>query len=311
MTGEGALPAPGAGGSGGGPVLRSPLHARVLERALPHLQTRHNEVHTRTSLGFALRLLEREPGDPDVVIPGILLHDIGWSRVPEELQLTAFGPRVQNPELQKVHEREGARMAEGILAELGFPEAAAREIAHIVAGHDTRPGTGSPSESIVKDADKLFRFSREGFRIDCERFGLEPAAHLAWLEARIEGWFLTATGRALARQEAAARRAELAGEGAARVRVRVRAVGLPDLVRRWGGDEIAANLEGGTVGELLRWLDRAHARPAGVRLLDASGRLVPEVVMLLDDGEHLDRDETGRRLREGDRVTLVVVVTGG
>ncbi len=209
MSGGGASPAPGAGTDEGGPVLRSPVHARILELALPHLQTRHNEVHTLASLGFALRLLEREPGDPDVVIPAIVLHDIGWSRVPEDLQLTAFGPRVQNPELQKVHEREGARMAERILAEVGYPGEAAREIAHIVAGHDTRPGSRSPSESIVKDADKLFRFSREGFRIDCGRFGLEPAAHLAWLEARIKGWFLTATGRALARQEAAARRAEL------------------------------------------------------------------------------------------------------
>ncbi len=95
------------------------------------------------------------------------------------------------------------------------------------------------------------------------------------------------------------------------MRVRVRAVGFPDLVRRWGGDEIPVDLDGCTVGELLGWLDRAHGRPAGVDLLDASGRLVPGVVMLLGDGEHLDRDETGRRLREGDRVTLVVVVAGG
>ena len=83
----------------------------VLAAALPYLQTRHNEVHTRISREFAERLLAEEGGNPQVVIPAILLHDIGWSRVPEARQLAAFGPNVQDPELTKVHEREGAGMA--------------------------------------------------------------------------------------------------------------------------------------------------------------------------------------------------------
>ena len=184
----------------------------MLERARPYLQTRHNEVHTLVSLGFALEILRREPGDPGVVIPAILLHDVGWSAVPEHLQITAFGPRVRNPGLQKVHEREGARIAGRILRELGFPEPVVREVVRIVAGHDTRPGCRSASEAVVKDADKLFRYSREGFRIDCARFGLEPARHLGWLEARVGEWFLTPTGASLARTETAARWREIDAE---------------------------------------------------------------------------------------------------
>ena len=88
----------------------------VLEAALPHLQTRNNEVHTRISRDFAERLLAEEGGNPEVAIPAIVLHDIGWSRVPEDRQLTACGPNVQDPELTKVHEREGARMAGEVLS---------------------------------------------------------------------------------------------------------------------------------------------------------------------------------------------------
>jgi len=186
-----------------------PVYAAIYERARPHLQTRHNEAHTEVSYGFALRLLAEEEGDPAVVIPAILLHDVGWSRVPEDRQLAAFGPNVKEPELTRVHEREGAAMAAGILREVGYPEAESRQIVEIVAGHDTRLEALGPSDAAVKDADKLFRLSRVGFPIDCARFGLRRASHLAWLEERIDLWFFTEAGRRLARDEIAARALEL------------------------------------------------------------------------------------------------------
>ena len=181
----------------------------VLDRALPHLQTRHNEIHTRISWEFAVRLLAAEGGDPEIVVPAILLHDVGWSRVPEEQQLSAFGPNVENPELTKVHEREGARMAEEILAALEYDEGRISEIVSIIAGHDTRPGSRSLHESVVRDADKLFRLSAGGFPIDCARFELDPATHLDWLEEQIDRWFFTATAKQLAREEIRARLEEL------------------------------------------------------------------------------------------------------
>lgn len=178
----------------------------VLSAALPYLQTRQNEIHTRISKAFAERLLAVEGGRPEVVIPAIILHDIGWWRVPEDRQLLAFGPKVKDPELTKVHEREGARMAREILTDLCWPQALVDEIVGIVAGHDTRPDSRSLDESLVKDADKLFRFSAQGFPIDCARFELAPAQHLAWLEERVEAWFFTATARRLAREEVVARK---------------------------------------------------------------------------------------------------------
>ncbi|MDF1551777.1 MAG: universal stress protein [Deferrisomatales bacterium] len=149
----------------------------ILVQALPHLQTRHNEIHTRISREFADRLPAREAGNPDVAIPAILLHDIGWCRVPGEQQLAAFGPNVKDPELTKVHEREGAQMAGEILSTLRCPEELTLEIVRIVVGHDTRIGSRSIHESVVRDADKLFRFSAEGFRTGCAAFHLEPAVY--------------------------------------------------------------------------------------------------------------------------------------
>lgn len=196
-------------------VLSDSAWGRIFELALPYLQTRHNEAHTRICCAFALRLLAEEEGDPQIVLPAVLLHDVGWSRVPENRQLSAFGPRVENPELTKVHEREGAALAHTILEDVGCAPERAREITEIIVGHDTRLEALSPEDAIVKDADKLFRFSGEGFPIDCRRFGLAPPEHLSWLEARIDEWFFTRTGQRLAREEAAARLRELGSEGAA------------------------------------------------------------------------------------------------
>jgi len=31
--------------------------------------------------------------DEEIVLPAILLHDVGWKMVPEEKELNAFGPK--------------------------------------------------------------------------------------------------------------------------------------------------------------------------------------------------------------------------
>ena len=67
-------------------------YKRLWRLAQPYLDTRENQVHTRISVALALSLIEQEGGEPQVVIPAVILHDVGWERVPEDLQLKAFGP---------------------------------------------------------------------------------------------------------------------------------------------------------------------------------------------------------------------------
>ena len=186
------------------------LYEAVFEAAKPHLGTRDNLVHTLISLDYARELLKKEGGRPEIVIPAILLHDIGWSRVPEELHLTAIGPKATTPEARDAHEREGALMAVGILSELGFNAEDTEKIAHIISGHDTGTECSSLEEAIVRDSDKLFRFSDRGFGIIQGWYGYDPPMFLKWFADQIPEWFLTGTGRALADAEAAKRKEELA-----------------------------------------------------------------------------------------------------
>jgi len=191
-------------------MFEKPVHEKIFDAARPLLRTRHNDIHTRVCLRFAIRLLREEGGDPDVVIPGVTLHDVGWSAVPEDLQLTAFGPKMTDPGLRDVHEREGAVLAREILERFRYPPDKTERIVTIVSRHDSRSDGESVEERIVKDADKLWRCSREGFAVDPERFEMSPTEHLSRLKSALDRWFLTPAGRRIARAELVARERELA-----------------------------------------------------------------------------------------------------
>jgi HD superfamily phosphodiesterase len=162
-----------------------PIHQEIFEKAKPFLHTRKNLIHTKIALRYALKLLKSEKGDEEVVIPTILLHDVGWNAIPEHLQLTAFGPNPSNPNLEK----------------LNYPPANVKEICQIIQGHDSRKRPLSWNDRIVKDADKLTRYSRKGMAIDLDRFHIPRREYLVFLEAIIDHWFLTPTAKRIAKRE--------------------------------------------------------------------------------------------------------------
>jgi HD superfamily phosphodiesterase len=184
------------------------IYQKILERAKPFLGTRQNLTHTRIVLRYALKLLKEEKGNEEVVIPAVLLHDVGWDTIPEHLHLTAFGPNLSNPELAKVHEVEGTKIAKKILDALHYPPEKAKEICQIIRGHDTRNRSISRNDRIVKDSDKLFRYSRKGLAIDMDRFRTSRISRLNFLEKQVEEWFFLSASRQLARKELAQRRNE-------------------------------------------------------------------------------------------------------
>jgi len=59
----------------------------------------------------------------------------------------------------------------------------------------------SSSDRIVKDADKLTPYSKKGMAIDLGRFHIPRQEYLVFLEAIIDHWFLTPTGKEIARKE--------------------------------------------------------------------------------------------------------------
>lgn len=185
-----------------------PTYKKIYEHAKPFLRTRKNIIHTRIALRYAFKLLKSEKGDEGVVIPAIILHDVGWKAIPEHLHLTAYGPNPSNPKLARVHELEGGKIAKAILEKLHYPSVKVKEICHIIQGHDSRKRPISASDRIVKDGDKLTRYSRKGMAIDLGRFHIPRQEYLVFLEAIIDHWFLTPTAKRIAKREILLRKKE-------------------------------------------------------------------------------------------------------
>lgn len=184
------------------------VYQDIWDLAKPYLNTRRNDIHTEISVQMAFKLMEREGGEEDIVIPAIILHDVGWIKVPENLQLKAFGPNAVNPELNRTHEVEGVRIAEEILQKVNYDQTKTAQILEIIDGHDSRGESLSLNDRIVKDADKLWRYTKSGLEIDAERFGETLEEGLGRLRSNINKWFFTRTAREIAEEEVRKRSAE-------------------------------------------------------------------------------------------------------
>lgn len=188
----------------GGPEPMEPHHARIFELALPHLGVRDNDVHTVYAYGIARALAQLHPeADPEVVLPAVILHDTGWSCVPEDEILSAIAPDAGRPELVLLHEKEGTRIAAGILAEVGHDPRRTAEILAIIDGHDSRREAMSLNDALMKDADKLWRLTPHGVDTVMDWFGLtRNEAHLL-IDSRLHPYLLTDAARTMAAMLAA------------------------------------------------------------------------------------------------------------
>jgi hypothetical protein len=177
--------------------------AAIFSLAMPFLQTRENDAHTLYSYGMARALLAEIPeAQEHIVLPAIILHDTGWSTVVEQEALESIAPGVDRSvwgHLTIQHEKEGARIAREILTELGLPAADIDEITQIIDGHDTRLTSLSLNDSLVKDADKLWRVSPHGIMVAQPRFGLNEEQSLLLNASRAYNELFTPQAKSMSR----------------------------------------------------------------------------------------------------------------
>jgi hypothetical protein len=183
------------------------VESRIFRLAKPYLQVRDNELHAQNAVEFALRLLTFYEAKRAVVIPAIILHDVGWSRVSEEIIRKACRPHPDR-QLARIHEVESVKIGRTILEAVGYDEVGTAEILAIIDGHDTRDETLSIDDRIVKDSDKLTRYAKN-FWFWTRQLPMEPEELARTLEGMIDQWFSLPESKEMAKAEIAQRRLEI------------------------------------------------------------------------------------------------------
>lgn len=168
-------------------------------------RARANDIHLPISFAFAERLCDAYPeADALVVRVAILLHDTGWARVDEDRIISeGFSGDWRRADVRYEHERHGCDIARTVLPPLGYDADFIQRVVDIIDGHDTRPESHSLEDSLVRDADRLWRFTPAGIALASGWFGLTPAEYTRRLRSEIIPELLTDAAVQMAETELA------------------------------------------------------------------------------------------------------------
>lgn len=177
----------------------------VWREAEPYMRARKNDVHIPLSFAWAQLLLAEFPeADTDICSLAILLHDIGWYSIDMDRIITEGfrGDNFLQSDVRYLHETEGVRLGTEVLRKTGWDDSIIASVCEIIDGHDTRPDPHHLNDRIVRDADKLWRYSLTGVSVVCDWMDMTPRQYADRLVGQMHK-LETAPGRAMAEAELA------------------------------------------------------------------------------------------------------------
>lgn len=144
----------------------SEIYMRIWEKALPYYEKARpaDVTHVSWMMREACRIARAEGLDERILLPIVILHDVGYAACMSEEHARAF-----ESDVKIKHMKEGARIARSILAEVGYDPALTEKIVRYVSVHDNwKIGDNSPFRECVEmavfqDLDFTWMATREGF----------------------------------------------------------------------------------------------------------------------------------------------------
>lgn len=142
------------------------IYLRIWEKALPYYEKARpaDVMHVSWMMKEASRIARVAGLDANILLPIIILHDVGYAACMSDEHARAF-----EADVKKKHMQEGAKIARVILDELGYDKAAAERVVRYVSVHDNwKFGDNSPFRECVEmgvfqDLDFTWMATREGF----------------------------------------------------------------------------------------------------------------------------------------------------
>ena len=153
--------------------MKRHIYKKILEEAIPFYEKgREGDVeHIKWLSQVITKYIDESEVDYDILIPVVLLHDVGYSKVPK-------GSNPFDLDIRKFHSEEGAKIAEEILEELDYPKDKINEIKRLILKHDNwafgDDFADEPVLRIFNNFDFMWMVSEKGFVIVRKFMNKEP-----------------------------------------------------------------------------------------------------------------------------------------
>lgn len=131
-------------------------------------------LHTKGVIKAMELIMQREGGDEDILLPAAILHDIGWSKVPLEVQ-NDFRYEDGQEVGERMHIEELSELAESVLKICGYPAEKSKRIIAISQDHKKKPDI--KEAKLLIDADNLSDAFRKQFYSDSVYYSSTPEEH--------------------------------------------------------------------------------------------------------------------------------------
>lgn len=149
-------------------------YQKIWDLALPYLKEGINKNfvnHTEGVVKAMEMILKKEKGNPDILIPAAILHDVGWANVPKKYQCTEN--KSDKLRGMKLHIELAPEIIRTILHSLNFTAPQIREIIEIVQAHKFS-NPRKLSKKMLVDADQLSDAFKEQFYSDVKAYKSTP-----------------------------------------------------------------------------------------------------------------------------------------
>jgi hypothetical protein len=147
---------------------------RIFDAAVPYLKMGLKKdfvLHTEMVVRAMQMILEKDGGDRNVLIPAAILHDVGWSKVPQDVQKGESESDKQ--EALKLHIKYSRPVASEILSDLGYKQSVIERICGIIESHKFQDPKEHDKRLLI-DADALSDSFRESFYSDVKSYNTTP-----------------------------------------------------------------------------------------------------------------------------------------
>jgi len=150
------------------------IYQRIWDLAVPYLKKGIRKdfvLHTKGVVYAMELLLKKESADESVLIPAAILHDVGWSKVPVDLQKN--DDVAKKHEALRLHIEYAPTIIEDVLRKLKYDADKMSKIVDIVKAHKFQ-NPAEHEKRLLIDADTMSDAFREQFYSDVKSYGNTP-----------------------------------------------------------------------------------------------------------------------------------------